>query len=50
LAWYTIILNVAILASSLAGPAMADMVGLANALIIVAVLRVLAGIAILKWG
>jgi MFS family permease len=50
LAWYTIILNIAILASSLAGPAMADIVGLVNALIIVAALRVLAGIAILKWG
>jgi MFS family permease len=50
LAWYTIILNVAILVSSLAGPAMADMVGLVNALIIVAALRLLAGIAILKWG
>jgi MFS family permease len=50
LAWYTIILNIAILTSSLAGPAIADMVGLVNALIVVGVLRVLAGIAILKWG
>jgi MFS family permease len=50
LAWYTVILNIAILASSLAGPALADLVGLANALIVIAALRVLAGIAILKWG
>lgn len=50
LAWYTIILNIAILASSLAGPAIADWVGLVNALIVVGVLRILAGIAILKWG
>ncbi len=50
LAWYTIVLNAAILASSLAGPLMADMVGLVHALIAVAVLRLLAGIVILKWG
>jgi MFS family permease len=50
LAWYTIVLNVAILTSSLAGPAMADMVGLVNALIVVAVLRLFAGFVILKWG
>ena len=50
LAWYTIILNIAILGSSLAGPAIADWVGLVNALIIVGVLRILAGLAILKWG
>jgi MFS family permease len=50
LAWYSIILNVAILTSSLAGPAIADWVGLVNALIVVGVLRILAGLAILKWG
>ena len=50
LAWYTIILNVAILGSSLAGPAIADATGLVNALIIFGVLRILAGLAILKWG
>jgi MFS family permease len=50
LAWYAIVLNVAILASSLAGPAIADWVGLVNALIVIGVLRVLAGLAILKWG
>jgi MFS family permease len=50
LAWYTIILNIAILGGSLAAPAIMEVVGLANALIIVAVLRLLAGIAVLKWG
>jgi MFS family permease len=50
LAWYTIILNLAILISSLAGPAIADATGLVNALIIFGVLRILAGHAILKWG
>ena len=50
LAWYSIILNVAILASSLAGPAIAEMTGLVNALIIFGVLRIFAGFAILKWG
>ena len=50
LAWYTIILNIAILTSSLAGPALSDWVGLVNALIVIGVLRLLAGFAILKWG
>ncbi len=50
LAWYTIILNIAILGSSLAGPAIAEVTGLVNALIIFGVLRILAGFAILKWG
>ncbi|MBI5950313.1 MAG: MFS transporter [Chloroflexi bacterium] len=50
LAWYTIILNVAILASSLAGPAIADLTGLVNALILFGGMRLLAGIAVLKWG
>jgi MFS family permease len=50
LAWYAIVLNVAILAASLIGPAIADGTGLVNALIIVSVLRLFAGIAILKWG
>jgi MFS family permease len=50
LAWYSIILNIAILASSLAGPAIADWVGIINALIVIGILRILAGLAILKWG
>jgi MFS family permease len=50
LAWYSIVLNVAILGSSLMGPAIANMTGLVNALIVFGVLRILAGMAILKWG
>ncbi len=50
LAWYTIVLNIAILASSLIGPIIAESAGLVNALIIFGVLRILAGLAILKWG
>jgi MFS family permease len=50
LAWYNIILNFSILASSLGGPAIAGQIGLAPALILFAVLRILAGAAILKWG
>ena len=50
LAWYNIALNVAVLVSSLAGPAIADQIGLFNALILFGIMRFLAGIAILKWG
>lgn len=50
LAWYTIVLNIAILGSSLIGPAIADATGLVNALIIFGILRILSGLAILKWG
>jgi len=50
LAWYNIILNIAILTSSLAGPAIADQIGLFNALILFGILRFLAGAIILKWG
>ncbi|RPI95017.1 MAG: MFS transporter [Chloroflexi bacterium] len=50
LAWYTIILNASILIGSLSGPVMADLMGLAGALILIGVLRFLAGIFILKWG
>lgn len=50
LAWYNIILNVAILSSSFIGPAIANVTGLAGALIIFGVIRILAGISILKWG
>ncbi|MBC7877699.1 MAG: MFS transporter [Anaerolineales bacterium] len=50
LAWYTIILNIAILASSLVGPVIAEATGLVNALIIFGVLRIMSGLAILKWG
>jgi MFS family permease len=50
LAWYTIVLNFAILSSSLLGPLVADQVGLTIALISFGVLRVLAGLFLLKWG
>lgn len=50
LAWYNIILNAAILLGSLGGPAIADQIGLANALLLFALLRFLAGVVILKWG
>ncbi len=50
LAWYSIILNIAILSSSLIGPVVADAVGLVYALIIFGVVRIFAGFAILKWG
>jgi len=50
LAWYTIILNAAVLIGSLGGPAIADGIGLFGALVLFALLRFLAGIYILKWG
>jgi len=50
LAWYNVILNTSILIGSLAGPLLSRAVGLAGALILVAVLRFLSGLAILKWG
>jgi MFS family permease len=50
LAWYNIVLNIAILTSSLTGPAIADQIGLFNALILFGFLRFLAGTLILKWG
>jgi MFS family permease len=50
LAWYNVILNIAILIGSLAGPAIADQIGLFNALIVFGCLRLIAGVAILKWG
>ncbi|MDP2778670.1 MAG: MFS transporter [Anaerolineales bacterium] len=50
LAWYIIIFNLAVLASSIAGPLIADVIGLAPALIIFGILRIVAGIVLLKWG
>jgi len=50
LAWYNIILNIAMLVSSLAGPAIADLIGLFYALILIGIFRFLAGVYILKWG
>jgi MFS family permease len=50
LAWYNIVLNIAVLTGSLLGPLIANLTGLAIALFIFAFLRVFAGIAVLKWG
>ncbi len=50
LAWYNIVLNAAVLIGSLAGPVIADQIGLSEALILIAILRFLAGLSILKWG
>jgi MFS family permease len=50
LAWYNIILNASVLIGSLAGPAIADLIGLSGALLLFAGLRLLAGMVILKWG
>jgi MFS family permease len=50
LAWYNIILNVAVLVGSLVGSALGDSIGLTSALLIFAALRFLAGLVILRWG
>jgi MFS family permease len=50
LAWYTIILNIAVLTGSLTGPLFADVIGIASALVLAGILRLFAGLAILKWG
>lgn len=50
LAWYTIVLNIAILGSSLLGPALAEWTGLVGALIVFGSLRLLSGLVILRWG
>jgi predicted MFS family arabinose efflux permease len=50
LAWYNVILNASILIGSLTGPLVSNAVGLGTALIIVALLRFISGLAILKWG
>ena len=50
LAWYNVVLNIAILTSSLAGPAIANQIGIFSALILFGALRFLAGTLILKWG
>jgi MFS family permease len=49
LAWYTIILNASALIGSLGGPVVAEVIGLAGALVVFGFLRLLAAIYILKW-
>ena len=50
LAWYTMALNAAILVSSFLGPFFADSLGLVAALMLFALMRVLAGLTVLRWG
>jgi MFS family permease len=49
-AWYTVVLNIAVLVGSLTGPLISDVIGLVAALILAGILRLFAGLAILKWG
>jgi MFS family permease len=50
IAWYTIAANLGMLLGSLGGPWLAAMTSLVAVLVICAVLRFLAGLAILRWG
>jgi MFS family permease len=50
LAWYNVILNASILIGSLSGPLISQAIGLGAALMLIALLRFLSGLAILKWG
>jgi MFS family permease len=50
LAWYNTVLNGCMLFGSLTGPFIANYIGIGNALIAFGFLRLLAGIAALKWG
>jgi predicted MFS family arabinose efflux permease len=50
LAWYNVILNISILIGSLTGPLFSNVFGLGYALILIALLRFLSGLTILKWG
>jgi len=50
LAWYNVILNLCVLVGSLAGPLIANEIGLTMALFIFAAARIAAGIVIFKWG
>ena len=50
LAWYNVILNASIVVSSLSGPLIARAVGLEAALILIAFLRFISGLAMMKWG
>lgn len=50
LAWYSVILNASVLIGSLSGSLLSQAIGLSAALILVALLRFLSGLAILKWG
>jgi MFS family permease len=50
LAWYNVVLNASIVVGSLGGPLIARAVGLEVALMLIALLRLLSGLAMRKWG
>jgi MFS family permease len=50
LAWYNLALNAAVLIGSLAGPWLGHRLGLAPALLLFAALRLLAALALWRWG
>ena len=50
LAWYNLALNAAILLASLTGPLLAGWIGLAGTLILAGICRMVAALAILRWG
>ena len=50
LAWFTVGSNAAILLGTLIGPIIGNALGLSVALLIFAIMRTLAGLALLKWG
>jgi len=50
LAWYTVVLNLAVLIGSLAGPVFSNSIGIVSALVFIGVLRLISGMAIFKWG
>lgn len=50
IAWYMIAMNSGMLLGSLGGPWLSDLFGMMSVLIICAVTRFLAGVAILRWG
>jgi MFS family permease len=50
LAWYTLVSNAAILIGSLAGPSVAGLIGFTTALVVFGIARLVAGLAILRWG
>ena len=50
LAWYTVVLNLAVLTGSLAGPIFSNSIGIVSALVLAGVLRLISGLAIFKWG
>lgn len=50
MAWYSIVTNGALLICGLAGPAVANLIGLYESMLLAVVLRLVAGAIFLKWG